>query len=544
MSWMSALSRKLFSGANAAAPAAGSVDRERLRTMMLQRYNPLRDFTPAKLVRVLQQLDAGHLREYAILAERVKEQDDILCSVSAKREKQPGTRGWEIVKSDEDNPQAAAHADALQYFYDNLTVTSAIDEDEVGEVSLLLRQMMSAVGYSWAAHEIIWQRRPDGLTAELRFVPLYFFERTQGRLRFLPRENAVYGEDLEAGRWMVTRAAGVMRACLVAYLYKHMPLQDWLIYCKRHGMPGLLGKTTATYNSSEWRAMESAIADFQAEFGAVVNTADSIEPLDVSTRGALPYGPIVERMDRAMATLWRGADLSTMSAGVGQGQGASVQADETDILAADDSELLSDTLRRSLDRRVIEYRFGVSSPLAYFAVKGVTKDTVEQDLKIDQQLHTMGFPMALASLAERYGRSLPDAGEALLPSPAAPAAIPGETMLLANAAANAATPAGADQPVAAPYLAAARMGIAEAVQSDLAPLAKRLNDLVALAEGEDWNAAQFDAAVLALRMELPDLQRQMNLDPAAVLAFADAIGTLLADRVEESAAKLEQETPS
>ena len=32
-----------------------------------------------------------------------------------------------------------------------------------------------------------------------------------------------------------------MEACSIAYLFKHLPLRDWLVYCERNGMPGVRG---------------------------------------------------------------------------------------------------------------------------------------------------------------------------------------------------------------------------------------------------------------------------------------------------------------
>ena len=58
--------------------------------------------------------------------------------------------------------------------------------------------------------------RPS-LTATFRFCPLWWFEGTIGRLRFLPTEFAIYGVDMEPGGWLVTVGDGLMEACSVAY---------------------------------------------------------------------------------------------------------------------------------------------------------------------------------------------------------------------------------------------------------------------------------------------------------------------------------------
>jgi hypothetical protein len=78
-----------------------------------------------------------------------------------------------------------------------------------------------------------------------------------------------------------------------------------------------------------------------------------------------------------------------------------------------------------VDRRVIEYTFGEGvKPLAYFNVKTAQRQNIDQDLKIDETLNRIGFPLTVQSVSERYNRPLPaDASEAVLPPPAAPAPV-------------------------------------------------------------------------------------------------------------------------
>ena len=52
-----------------------------------------------------------------------------------------------------------------------------------------------------------------------------------------------------------------------------------------------------------------------------------------------------------MTILWRGGDLGTMS--VHNAAGASLQADETDILEADDAQMIGETLTTQVSRHVL-----------------------------------------------------------------------------------------------------------------------------------------------------------------------------------------------
>ncbi|HSI84240.1 MAG TPA: DUF935 family protein [Candidatus Methylacidiphilales bacterium] len=407
------------------------------------RFNPLKQLTPERLSQYLDGFRAGTLKEMAYVMDVIEERDDIIRTVSMKRKKDVSRLPWSIltVESEDEggNARAEEHKKVLESFFNHLTVTNALDENERGGVRLLVRQMMDAVGKRYAVHEVVWKPQAKrkakdmvstsdtgSLSAELRFVPLWFFESETGRLRFLPDDNAIAGVPMDEGAWMVTVGDGVMVACSIAYMYKRLPMTDWLTYCERHGMPLIRGKTSATPGSEEWERMEQAVANICADSAAVMSEGEVIEAIDLKGSGELPYPAMVERMDRVLTSLWRGADLSTMSAGTGKGQGASVQAGETDLLLADDAEWISESINMSLVRQVIAQVFG-EEPLAYFKITPPEPQNVDSDIKIDTFLEKYGARLSRRDALERYGRSEADAGEPVLElaeEPAMPGAPP------------------------------------------------------------------------------------------------------------------------
>lgn len=490
------------------AKTSSIISRERIIAFLRARYDALADFTPDRLRQVEADWDSGQLRGFALAMEKIKETDDVLKGVTGKREKGPSVRGWEVLTLD-NSAEALRHKEALEYFYNNLTVTNAIDENERGGAALMIRQMQLAVAFRYSAHEIVWQPDSDGVTATLRHVPLWFFENTTGRLRFLETEGAWFGTDLEEGGWMVTVGDFLMRACARAWLYKHLPLRDWLIYCGRHGMPGVAGKTTSQPGSPQWKQMEDAVEAFAAEFAAVFSAGDAIEKIDLTAAGELPYPKLVDRMDRAMAALWRGNDLSTISQGAGQGTGASIQGDETEILVASDALMISEAAQYYLDRNVIYFTTGSRRrPLAYFAIKGVTRKNIDQDLKVDRALFDMGVALSRKGLCDRYGRPIPsDESDSLVKTPGAPPLS--QEITAANSA---------DLAAVGEVLAEARTSIAGAAAADLEPIARRIAELIPQGEGQ-----MTDAEVGALRKfaaeELPDLARKALGGDAAAAEF-------------------------
>jgi hypothetical protein len=370
------------------------------------RFNPLRGLTPQLLSVYLDNFLLGFVAYAALVWDQIERRDDVIRNVASKRKKAVAKLQRQSLTRD-DSDAAKAHAEALDEFYDNMTVVNAMDENECGGFPLLIRQMMDAVGKYYAVHEIVWQPG-EVLTAELRFVPLWFFENRSGRLQFLKLPlGGANGMPLEEGGWMITKGDGIMEACSIAYMFKNMPLKDWVAYSDKYGTPGVLGQTNAAKGSEAGDALKAAVAAFGQNWSGVIYGADGAikEPISLvqaSGEGTLPFPPLVERMDRALASLWRGSDLSTISA---DQKGASVQEGESDILLDDDAAMISETLNLYIDRWVIWQKFGVT-PLAYSKIVIPEVKNVDMDLKIDELLLKAGARMGERERLEYYGRPL------------------------------------------------------------------------------------------------------------------------------------------
>jgi len=370
----------------------------RLRASRRAAFNPVRALTPENLTRQLDAFHAGRLAEAARLWEVIEQRDDLVKSVTNKRKKAPGRFGWDI-ETDDDSSAALRHKAALEDFYQNLESTNAADLNERGGFTLLLRQMMDAMGKRYAVHEIVWRPQPGGqsLHASFRFVPLWFFENRTGRLRFLPTDAASEGQPLRDSEWLVTTGDGLMEATSVAYLFKHLPLRDWLVYCERNGMPGVRGVTDAAPGSPEWESARDAVRDFGAEFHALMSRGTDIESVDLSTTGEQPYPELVDRMDKAIATLWRGSSMGSVA---DAGAGISLQGKETALIERQDVEHLSETLHTQVDRWVTHYLFG-ESPRARIAIRHKDAGLGAEEMEAARDILAEAIPKAIASLVKR-----------------------------------------------------------------------------------------------------------------------------------------------
>ena len=515
------------------------------------RFDPLRNFDAHRLTYYLDLFRAGRLRDLSLVIDAQEERDDTLACVVPKAKSAVARHGWEVgtierVPTGMDQ-MAVQQKEALEHFYNQLRVTNALDQDEVGGVSLLLRQMMDAKSKRYAVHNIVW-KPGSSPTATLWFTPLWFFENSIGKMRFISEPYGLDGQDMVREEWLVTKGVGIGIACAVAWTFKHMSLRDWVLYNARCGLPGFEGITDAAPGTPQWQNMVNAVAAAASEFRWVRNRTEEIKTVELGTTGTLPFPALVERMDRALSALWRGADLSTMSAGAGKGQGASVQQEETALLEHDDAAWLSETIQMKLDRLVLDYVFGPDVPaLAYFRVLDSNEKDVELDLKIDQFLLGAGFPISQKQVAERYSRPLPEATDTLLTAPAVPApgdsgfGAPGsepdnskpETQNAEQAAAVAAANESAAAGREALFQANAHAADQAARRAVFRPLAERLALIYALKD-----PAMRAGAAARLRADAPKLYAAVVAKiPDLAKPAEEAIGAALVSGMAEHAEK-------
>lgn len=363
--------------------------------------SPLANLTPQSLSRQLDEFGAGYFSNIARTWEAIEQRDDILKGVASKRKKAPARLPWQVTTL-ENSPDALAQKSAVENMLGNMTVVAAHERNLRGGLPLLIEMLMDAVGKRYSCLEYRFITSFDGsVNAELQFVPLWFFERKDGALHFLPAADK--SVPLSPEQWLIAVGDGLMEASSIAYLYKHLPLRDWLIYCERNGMPGVKGTTDALPGTPEWENAKRAVEEFGAEFSALLTRGASLEAIDLSTKGTLPYPALVERMDQAIVALWRGSDLTTISA---KGSGASLQKNETALIEEHDANFVSDTLNTQLISPFVRFAFGPGQkPLVRFNIQPPAQ--LEREIAIFSLLKELNLEIPAGSLYERLGLEQP-----------------------------------------------------------------------------------------------------------------------------------------
>ncbi len=364
------------------------------------RFNPIRNLRPETLAKALDAFDEGRLGTACRIFEAIIARDDIISGLVLKRKKSISRLEYEIVPLEQSH-EAKEHTRILRDFYTNISAESYSDKNQKGGLRMLISQMLDSVAYKYSVHKIDFQESNGSIRGRFIQYPLWLFENTSGKLRLLDKEGQLTeGRNLNPNSWLITCGDGLMFASSIAYLFKQLPLRDWLVYCERNGMPGIKAKTDAYPDSPQWIAACEAVKEFGAEFHAVLSTGTEIEAIDVSTKGELPYPKIVERMDRMLCALWRGSDLSTMSAS--NKIGASIQGFEGTLLEEDDASNISETFNRNIDNQVIKLATGASTPLARFKLKLPDYEEHTGEIEIIERLVKLGLKPDLQAIAKKF----------------------------------------------------------------------------------------------------------------------------------------------
>lgn len=499
---------------------------EAVRIWRQQRYNPIRSATPASLARALEAFEIGDLREAALLFESIAERDDTLMSVKPKREKEVSQLDKQVMAIPGSGAEGEAHKEILEDFWNNVAAINAYDRNQKGKFRRLVKQMMTSVSFRYAAHHIVWSVRNGKLRATFEFVPLWLFENRTGTLRYLENPWATEGKILEDGEWLVTAGDGLMIACSIGWSAKRNAFNDWLIFSAKFSVPGTLGRTSAAKDSPEGKAMHEAVRTFGHDWAGVIYGDDGThdEPIKIIQAAGNPSGmpmpAVVERVDRKFAALYRGADLSTMSAGSGDGSGASLQGREGDILLADDAETINETLEE-ISKKVIEWHFGYGvEPLAKLELIVPKREDTTSLVTDACSLADRGARVSTSALLDRLSlQTASEDADVLGAAAAAPKTQEGKTQDARQEVVNAMDSQPSTQD---PLL----LEIRAALSADLQPLGEALAGAL---EAGDLPAMQ--AALRKISKGMPELAGESD-HLAAVLAgqFANAF---LGEGVEE-----------
>lgn len=373
--------------------------------------NPLWGANPDRLVSAVTAWDAGYIAELARIVSAYEMHDDVAKTGVRKRDAAVARCEHSILIEEgfEKDPRAQRHKEILTRFWATVRTTSAFNRAERGGIRLLKKQMMSAQSIGWSCHNIVWDTHdPREIKAQFIHLPMWHFENATGELRFKTLATDIYGVPMADGEWLVHTGDAIGPAVALACCTKRLSLQDWMLFSERAATPGILGKTSAAPGTDAWNKMTEMLQNWGRAWVSLVDRDSEVTTVSLNT-GEPPMVRLVERMDRAIAALYRGADLSTISKG--EGLGASLQGEESDMLEIDDCISLSESLHEQVDRFVIRYMTGDAEPLAYIWIEPVSKPNIDAEIAVDNHLMSAGVKLSKRDMLQRYGRTAADPKE-------------------------------------------------------------------------------------------------------------------------------------
>ena len=393
------------------------------------RFNPLRAISPESLSLAHDNFDVGYLWQAALYWDAMIRRDDTLSFVVPQLENSIAAKPWAVFKKKgADEKEAARHAAALEYFYANVTAVDAFDRNLRGDRHLLLKQMGGSYAFRYAVHHFVWQREPGkmievegaapvpALTAEMEFVPLWYFENTSGQLRLLRYGGfGGIGEELDwDGEWMVTSGQGLMFAAAGCYIFKRLAFQDWTIFNERYAQQKVIGMTNAQADSEPGRRMVEIVGNFNGDEGIVLHECQATDKPPISLLG--PEGTVsvdlferfLDRQDEKMTVMFRGSGQANITAEK-KDTGITAQIKETEALELAHCAAIASACRTFIDRAVIKYCFGEDvEPLAYFGLPDMDEEDARQLRESAGFLADRGGRVDLLSVADRLGVPLAD----------------------------------------------------------------------------------------------------------------------------------------
>lgn len=274
--------------------------------------HPEYGLTPPKIVEIFRQAEAGWIQPQVDLFDGVVETDCHLRNLFEQRCQAVAGKPWVIGAagaSEED--QLAARV--LQTALKRLPMT------EVWEHQLSFNR------HGFAASEIDW----DIVNIEGRdwIVPVWFTNVPQRRfrvgkrdeLRLITSDYATEGEDLAAGKWLVTRRAGpkvarsgLMRTAMWPAKFKRDTAGDWYIYGQKYGLPFTLVEYPLEGDETSKDVARTILSELSNDGGAMLPEGFKVtihsEGRDGDSSGT--HGGLINFANREMSKLINGSTLA------------------------------------------------------------------------------------------------------------------------------------------------------------------------------------------------------------------------------------------
>lgn len=312
--------------------------------------HPVRNLTPARLARILQDAEEGLLKAQSELFMDMEERDGHIFAEISKRKR--AVIGLDGYVDPPRNATAAEKADAE--FLNELL------QDLDGFEDLML-DLLDGIGHGYSCIEMQWQRYGNEWQPEAfnHRPQSWFMTRSEQQSTLLLRTNTAEAEELRPLNWIVhtpkarsgyIARTGLYRVLAWPYLFKHYSTRDLAELLEIYGMPIRLGKYPPGTANEEKSTLLNAVTQLGHSAAGIIPEGMSIDFHTAAQGNADPFLAMMRQCDDSISKAVLGGTLTSQTSDSGGGAYALGQVHNEvrhDILASDARQLAA-TLTRDL----------------------------------------------------------------------------------------------------------------------------------------------------------------------------------------------------
>lgn len=283
------------------------------------------------------------------------------------------------------------------------------------ELRNVISQMLEAIGFGYAVHEIVW----DTVQTEIGtlILPVAIKDRKQEWFKFndegsllLQTKNGTR-EEMPPRKFLVTRnrptshnpyGIATYSECFWPLTFKKGGLKFWMIFVEKYGMPKAIGKIPNGTSESDQQTFLKMLSGLVRDAVAVIPQTGSVELLEASGANANPHREIVDWADAAMSKAWLGETLTTEQTSSGGTQAmATVHNDVRADLALDDAAMIESSINQ-LIRWIYEINWPNEKVIPWMNII-LPEDMQQARLERDIMLKQLGVQFNAQYIADIYG---------------------------------------------------------------------------------------------------------------------------------------------
>ena len=382
---------------------------------------PSNGLSPRRLASIFREADEGDVLRQMELFEEMEEKDTHLYSQLQTRKLAVTGLDWEVQPFSEDERDV----EVAEFVSDQLHGLENFND--------VLLDVLDAVGKGISISEITWGLDLQGrnVIEDITWIhpKKIFWDSMDDGIKIRTKEYPE-GIPIPENKFIIHKykaksgppsRAGVLRVVSWMYLFKNYDLKDWVSFCEVFGMPLRLGKYDASASEADKAALMDAIVHLGTDAAGIVPSTTSIDFIDSNKTSSVEiYEKLARYCDEQTSKAVLGQTL-TSDAGSGSYAQSKTHNEVRKDLTAADANALETTLRRDLIRPLVEFNFGVGTPIPELKFQTDDADDLKEVADIYRTLACdMGLEIPKSHLYKKFGIPKPENGEPVTQRAAVP----------------------------------------------------------------------------------------------------------------------------